>query len=156
MPLTYSLEETILRFVASSTLEKKNKMDVYKRFATDTKKENEGTWIDIGEGARLLVARAGNRKYGRLLESKLTKHQRALDLKDEAAEKLSEQIMIEVLAESVLLGFEGLDFQGETLTYSLESAKKALSVKDFRGYVSQLAGDIERFRVAQEEALGNS
>jgi hypothetical protein len=131
--------------------------DVFAEFATDEKKENDGVWVDIGKGARLLVARAGNRKYSRLLTAAIEKHQRALDLKDEAADKLSDQITIDVAAEAILLGWEKLSFKGQDMgAYSVTAAKQLLAVKDFRHYVSRLSNDFDRFRVAQEAALGKN
>lgn len=133
-------------------------MDVYQQFATDEKKENEGVWVAIGDGAELLVARSGNRKYSRLLAAAIEKHQRALDLKDDAADKLSDQIMIDVMAESILLGWKGpFSFKKVDVgAYSVSGAKTLLAVKDFRGYVSKLSNEFDSFRVAQDESLGNT
>ncbi len=38
-------------------------MDPYEQFATDAVLVEEGAWFDIGDGARLRVARAGNRRF---------------------------------------------------------------------------------------------
>jgi len=125
-------------------------MDIFKSFATDEKLEQEGTWISLGGDAKILVARAGNKKYGRLLSSAVEKNQVALDLKTEEADDLSDEIMVDVLANSILVGWEGLSFKGEALAYSVENAKTLLSVKDFRLAVSNHSRNIENYRVAAE------
>ncbi len=130
-------------------------MDVYTAFATDEEKEISGVWHQIGDGAEILVARAGNRAYTRKLTTMFDKNQRALDQKNEAADKLSDQILIDAAAEHLLLGWRGIQFKGVELTYSVENAKKLLAVKDFRALVNRLANDFESYRVRQEEALGN-
>lgn len=131
-------------------------MDVFKSFASDETKENDGVWCELGAGASLLVARAGNRKYARMLSSQVEKNQRALDLKNEAADDLSDQIMISVLANTVLLGWKGIQFKREDMAYSVENAKTLLSVKDFRSLVSKLSNDFEAYKAVQEaQVLGN-
>lgn len=127
-------------------------MDVFAAYATDEKKELEGVWSDIGDGAQLLVARAGNRKYARLLGSQIEKHQRALDTKNDAADELSDKILAEVMAQTVLLGWKNIKFKGSELSYSVDNAKMLLAVKDFRSLVSRLSNDFDSYRVAQEEA----
>ena len=37
-------------------------LDIFAQFATDETLEENGTWFPIGGGARVLVARSGNRK----------------------------------------------------------------------------------------------
>lgn len=126
-------------------------MDVFAQFATDEKKEIEGVWVEIGDGAKLLVARSGNRKYARLLGTEVEKHQRALDGKSDAAEELSEKLMIGVIAGTILLGWEGVKYKGQPMAYSVENAKTLLAVKDFRVFVTKLSNDIEAYRAVQEE-----
>lgn len=132
-------------------------MDIFKTFGTDEAKENEGVWCEIGSGTKLLVARSGNRKYTRMLAKLVEQNQRALDTKDDAADQLSDQILIDVMAQTILLGWEGVEFKGtKALPYSAENAKKLLAVKDFRKLVAKLADDFDNFRAAEEQELGKS
>lgn len=131
-------------------------LDVFAQFAVDEKKELEGVWQEIGGGAKLLIARAGNKKYARMLAREVEKHQRALDVKNEAADELSDRIMVDVLAQTVLIGWEGIQYKKQALPYSVENAKMLLGVKDFRNLVSKLAGDFEAYRAAQEAELVKS
>lgn len=126
-------------------------MDIFKSFATDSKLEQEGTWIPLGGKARILVARAGNKKYGRLLSAAVEKNQIALDLKTDESDELSDKIMIDVLANSILLGWEELSFDGEAMPYSIENAVKMLGVKDFRLAVSNYSKNIDNYRVSAEK-----
>lgn len=154
MPLTYPQIETNISLLQPKTLEMT--LDVFLEYAVDEAKEVDGVWKDLTATAKVLVARAGNKKYARLLSSEVEKNQRALDLKTEAAEALSDRIMIDVLAQTVLLGWEGIKFKGQDLPYSRDNAKMLLAVKDFRGVISRLAADFANYRVAQEEALGKN
>lgn len=126
-------------------------LDIFKSFATDTAKEQDGVWEDLGGGARILVARSNNRKYIKLMEAKLKAHKHTLDAGGEAAEKVAEEAIVDSMAKAILLDWQELSWQGAPLEVSEENAKKLLGVKDFRAMVMRLADDRERFLAAEEE-----
>ncbi len=131
-------------------------LDIFAQFATDETLEENGTWFQIGGGARVLVARSGNRKYGKMLTKAVERNKKALDLNDDAADKLSEEIMISVLAETILLGWEDISFKGEVLEYNVANAKKLLAVKDFRKAIAQFADDVSAFKFKETEEQGKA
>ena len=131
-------------------------LDIFAQFATDETLEENGTWFQIGGGARVLVARSGNRKYGKMLTKEVERNKKALDLNDDAADKLSEEIMISVLAETILLGWEDISFKGEVLEYNVANAKKLLAVKDFRKAIAQFADDVSAFKFKETEKQGKA
>ena len=131
-------------------------LDIFAQFATDETLEENGTWFPIGGGARVLVARSGNRKYAKLLTKEVERNKKALDLNDDAADKLSEEIMIGVIAETILLGWEDVSFKGEVLEYNVANAKKLLAVKDFRKAIAQFADDVSAFKFKETEEQGKA
>ena len=131
-------------------------LDIFAQFATDETLEENGTWFPIGGGARVLVARSGNRKYAKLLTKEVERNKKALDLNDDAADKLSEEIMIGVIAETILLGWEDVSFKGELLEYNVANAKKLLAVKDFRKAIAQFADDVSAFKFKDTEEQGKA
>lgn len=124
-------------------------MDIFSTYAVDESKELGGTWMEVGD-AELLIARAGNKAYIKLLGKEVERNQRALDRKDEAADALSDKIMIHVLAKTILLGWKNVKFKGEPIEYSEDNAKMLLAIKDFRREVIKLADDFNAFKVAEE------
>lgn len=124
-------------------------MDIFATYATDESKENDGAWFEIGD-AEFLIARAGNRKYVKALTREIEKHQKPLDRKDEAADKLSDKIMVDVLAETILLDWRGVERGGKDFPYSKDNAKAALALKDFRREVVKCADDFAAYRAEQE------
>lgn len=124
-------------------------MDIFTSFATDETLENAGKWRPLSKTARILVARSGNPKYVELLRAKMAEAQLDLTSGPEA-DQLAETILIDVLAETILLGWEGLTYQGKEAPYSREMAKTFLKVKDFRRKVTAMADDFEAFRVKQD------
>lgn len=140
-------------------------LDIFAQFATDESLENNGTWFPIGADTEILVARVGNRAYSKMLSKEVERNRKALDLNDEAADNLSDSIMINVMAETLLLGWrtkingefkEVLGFKKKELAYNKENAKEVLSVKDFRKLVAEKAGDSEAYRVKLEEEQGEA
>lgn len=131
-------------------------IDFFDEFATDAAAELNGVEVPY-KGTTFIVARAGNKKYGKLLSELVKKHQIALDLKDDAADELSDRLMAEVLSKTILVGWKGeITYKGEKLKYSTANAAKLLAHADFRAQVSRWADDREAFRVkAQEEKVGN-
>jgi hypothetical protein len=78
------------------------------------------------------------------------RNQKLLDRKDDAADKLSDTLMIDCIASTILLGWSGIGYQGKIMEYSLENAKILLAHKDFRRKVMELAEDIDAFKVKKE------
>jgi len=125
-------------------------VDIFSTYAVDEDKEQNGTWMPLGD-ARFLVARAGNRAYAKLLNKEVDRNRKALDAKDASADALSDSIMVNTLAKTILLGWENVSFQGKKLEYSLENAKMALGHKEFRREIMRLADDFNAFKLVQEE-----
>lgn len=125
-------------------------LDIFKAFATNSASENNGAAVKFSD-TTFTIARAGNPKYSRLLASLVEKHQKELNLKDAAADALSDKILIDVLAETILLGWDELEYKGKPLPYSVENAKLILSHKDFRKEVSRMSDDIDNFRAKLED-----
>jgi hypothetical protein len=131
-------------------------LDIFKQFATDDSLENNGTWFEIGGGASLLVARNGNRKYARIISKLVEQHRKVLDLDDELSEKKNEEIMIEAMANALLLGWKNIEYKGEKLEYSVENAKKLLAIRDFRSLVMRLSDDTNAYRLKEDEEQGEA
>lgn len=120
------------------------------RFKADPQLEDEGVWtsIDAGTGARIKIARIGNRRYREAMTKRLKPYRRALR-NGTLDERVTEQITAEVLAETVLLDWQGLTDGGTPLAYSAEAARTLLCdtrFKDFRDLVVEMASDLELYR----------
>ncbi len=126
--------------------------DVFKAYATDEKKENEGVRKELGGGAYMVIARAYNPLFNKLLLAALETHKVTLDsLPDDERVKLDNKLLCEVMAESILLDFK-VNFKGKPMAYSKENAFTLLSIKDFRLKVVEEANKIDNYRVAADEA----
>jgi hypothetical protein len=130
-------------------------MDIFASFATDESLENEGKWFNLSKTAKVRVARSGNAKYVKQLRKKLEENRIDLDSQGDEANDLAEKVMIEVLADTILVGWEGLEYRGKPMEYSRLNARILLQVKDFRKKIVGFSENFEAFKVKQEEELGN-
>lgn len=136
--------------------------DIFSEYATDPVKELEGAWSPLREGKKpeILTARLGNRNYARRLAELIELHQEVLQEKDakgkptKAADELSDAIMAQVLAETILLGWRNMNYKGQA--YSVDAATQALTHADFRRVVMERSQKFENFKVAVEEKQGNA
>lgn len=130
-------------------------MDILKEFSTDAAKEVEGIEVEIGD-ATFIVARANNRAYNKLLTSLIKKHKRELDMKNEASEKLDNDLMAEVMAKTIVKGWSGVTEGGTEVPYTYEKALAYLKVKDFRTLIAEKANDFTLYRAAVEEEISGN
>jgi poly-gamma-glutamate capsule biosynthesis protein CapA/YwtB (metallophosphatase superfamily) len=131
-----------------------NVIDLFAAFATDVAKENKGVETTIpGCGdTKFMVARANNATYNRLISSLYKRHRAVLDSKGDEANAKSDEILAEVYAKAILLGWVGaITFKGKELTYSEANAKTLLLLKDFRAAVESVASDMNTFKAVQDD-----
>lgn len=131
-------------------------MDVFALFATDEAAEVEGRWFPLSKTARVKVARTGNERYVNALRQRMKENQ--IDPSDESKETndLVLKLIVETMAETILLDFEGMKYKGADLPYTYDNAVLLLSVKDFRKRISDIADKAESFRLKAEEEQGNA
>lgn len=127
-------------------------LNVFDTFAANTDKEESGVEVEIGKDAFITVARAGNKRYSRMITKAFETNKFTLDRKDKAAEEKAEQIIIDVMSKTILKGWRGLmDANGVEVPFSEAKAKEYLALKDFRLMVNKQADDFNNFRQVVEE-----
>lgn len=131
-------------------------LDIFAEFATDENLELNGTWVPMGKGCRLLIARSMNRNYLKEVKRLVDLNQQILDLGNDASEAKDQEIRIEVMSKTILLGWEGLSFKGQDLPYTTDNARMVLGVKDFRERVAALSQNMEAYKVKLEKAQGEA
>lgn len=130
-------------------------MDISKEFTTDPKKEVEGVPVELGD-ATLMVARTYSPDYNKMVDSLFKKNKKVLDLKNEASQTLSDNLMAEVVGTTVLKGWEGVTEDGAELPFSTLNAIRLCRIKDFRAFVMEKANDFTLYKkFVEEEVTGN-
>lgn len=122
---------------------------IYSVFANDTSREQQGVTINLGETGSIQVARAGgsNVRFEKRLAELTKDHRRAIQngLMDE---KQAKQILAQVFAETVVIGWSNLtDQAGQPLPFTVDNAKKLLvDLPDLFTLIQQTAQDQTLFR----------
>lgn len=112
-------------------------MELSKKVVTEM--EQRGKWFDY-DGARLLVASTNSTAYQERLNELQRPHLRAMR-KGRFSNKLARKLAIEAMADTILLGWEGVELNGKPLEYSREAALKALTdYPKFADDVADFAG----------------
>ena len=130
-------------------------MDI-REFATNEQLEQDGVWVEIGEGTQLLIARLGNEKYEKYLRKLGRPYLTQLRYSGDA--KLIQKLAIKAMSHHVLLDWKNLQEKGKDIPYSHETAERLLT--DYHGLyrvVSEMSQETTLFRAQElEEAEGNS
>lgn len=106
-------------------------MGLYDAFETDKSLERDGIFLDYGfntkdEPIQIRIARAGgaNTKFAKVLEQKMKPYKRAL-ANDTMDNKVAEKLLIEAYADSVVIGWTGVeDKEGNALEFNRENVVK--------------------------------
>jgi hypothetical protein len=120
----------------------------------DREKAENGVWVEVTPGLRVLIARMPNSRLEQRL-AKVSKAQQRSMRYNANAEALK-AVMIDAVAHCVLLGWEGLteDDNVTPVPYSVETAVKQLTeVPEFFRFVVETAQDNSLY---QDDSLGNS
>jgi len=120
----------------------------------DTQKQQDGVWYELGE-ARFLVARLGNANYRKIMGQKIPEY-----LRDTMEEILRDRLIGEVLADTILLGWESLTENGADLPYTKGNCRRLMTApeySDLRDLIVGWASNAEKYRVAyKDETKKNS
>lgn len=129
--------------------------DLRKLYGTNTKLENEGSKIDLGDGLSVTITRLKNPQF-RKMYANLTKPYERQMRQNTLSEEIQNKILTQCLIETVVMNWSGLTLDDKEIPYSKENAYKILSdpeLADFRDLIVDLAGDAQNFR---EELLEES
>lgn len=119
-------------------------MDISK-FKADEEKA-EGVLIPLDETTKVLLAYTGSSKHQKALNKIFRKYRVALQNKMLDIEQ-QRRIMCEVLAETTVLGWEGMTENGDPIPYSKEAALRLLQEYPvFYTWVTDNAEDLDNFR----------
>jgi len=123
-------------------------MDI-KEFYTDPKLEAEGVWVDIGIDTSIRVARLFNDRFTRTMAARRKPYGRAIDRDPD----LQQKILVEVMADCILLDWKGLTQDGKPMKFSKAQALELMTrSRDFRNLVTEAASDAANFQAEEREA----
>lgn len=124
-------------------------MDLYKTYGTDEDLETEGVWTEWTNDSKVKLGRIGGVAFNRVQRQKMRRMRTGF----RADSEMQDKILVEVLAETVLLDWKGfVDADGKALKYSKDAAVKVLTdLPTFRDDIVAAASDMSLFQ-AEDEA----
>lgn len=133
---------------------------LFSKFKNDPNREQQGVTLDLGDGVKIQVARAGgaNAAFERRLAA-VTKPHRKLIQTGLIDKKLADELVAQVYAETVVLGWENVtDEDGTVLDFTVDNVKKVFTaLPDLFRLVRETAEDQTLFRAdILEGDAGNS
>lgn len=121
----------------------------------DETKETEGVWVDVDANTKLLIGSAKGLVYRKALREALRTRIDELQGKPLEEEEI-EDITTRVMAEHLLLDWEGLTEGGEEVEYSAEKSVEILTdsaYRQFKEFVASKADDISLFRDTSRDVV---
>lgn len=121
--------------------------------APDEDMAENGVWVKFFEESELKIAQAQNKKYQRYLANQYRIHRRKIDLENEAADKLSEEITIKALAKYVLIDWKNITLNGTpNIPYTVELGIAAMSSAPvLKKEVEDQANRLQNFQNHEDE-----
>lgn len=119
---------------------------------TDLVLEENGSWVDYDETTSFKIARLGNPAFRARYDHAIKPHRRQIQQKTFSDAKL-ESILLDVMAETVLLDWKGLvDDAGNEVLFTKAKAREYLEIRDFREWITGNAGEMENFKAEADAA----
>ncbi len=127
-------------------------MDMNKSFGVDKKSSEDGKWFNLEHGGRAQVARMGCPKYKASVQ-RLQRPNSALLRSTLDTSEVLDNIVVEAMAETILLDWEGITVDGEVVEHSKDNAMMLLrEYPDFREAISAIS--VERKNFMPEDIAG--
>lgn len=137
-------------------------MDLFQDNVIDDAKETEGVWFPLARGVKVRVARIQNPNFRRVLRRKYKAVRASLEQDDDTAAELSDELMQEVYAQTILkdlkvedgavVNIDGVPYANGTFDQKI--ALKLLSNELFRNKIKAYAEDQNEFLLFTEDKLG--
>jgi hypothetical protein len=125
--------------------------------STNEDLEVQGVWRDLPKGAAIRVARWQNTEFSRMMRLRFKANRDLIDGDDDLSDKVSLDILIEVMAATILKDVRNFGLEGKRIEkYTPEIGEKLLRVKDFREKVKAVSEQADQYRLKQEDKAVNA
>lgn len=136
-------------------------MDFFTEFAINDTVAKDGVFVPYLEDVEFKIAKYGTRAYRNFASPLFQRNERVLKQKGNAADDKAVELIINVMANTILVGWKGdLKYQGKAFgEYTVEKAKQLLAHEAFRDWCDAQSKNEDLFKVEQgvegEEAAKN-
>jgi hypothetical protein len=127
-------------------------MDIKKLFGTDRKAEEAGVWVDIGDGARVKIARDTSTRYRERLREVLRPYRGSIAA-GAMSDEQSHRLLAKAAAGTMLMDWEGIEMDGKPVPFSVDAAEQIMAdMPDFYRAIEGFSKEAALFRDQREAA----
>lgn len=125
---------------------------LYKRFKTDETKEEQGVWVNFGDGIKVKVRRFKS-KASQDARKKLEEPFTAEIRRGPLDEKIAEDLLIRQMAMAIVVDWQGVTSEdGKELPCTFENKYEILkALPEFRDEIAAIAIDRDSFKASLQE-----
>ena len=131
---------------------------LHNKFKTDDAREENGVWVDFGDGIRVRVRRIRSR-FSQAVRLELEKPHSEAIRRGPLSNEVAEDLMMKQIAKALIADWEGItDEEGNVLECTYENKLAIIkSLSEFRDEILQVSMDRDAYKAAKnEESLKNS
>ena len=128
--------------------------DLLALFGTDITRETEGVWNTLAPGVRVKIARWDNPRMQRALEREMEPFRDQIDAGTLDPDD-DRKIIANVMAEAIVMDWEGVEVDGEEIPCKKEDVAKVLAdprLRDFMAQIQLRAKQAEKYRLKATES----
>lgn len=136
-----------------------SKSKLFARFKTDQSREEEGVWIDFGDGIRVKIRRFSSKASVEIRNRLQKPYAEMLRRGGSLPDSVAEEILNRQIADGVIADWEGIeDDNGQPLSATSENKYKIITaLPEFRGEIFSVSLERDNYKAALvEEAEKNS
>ena len=112
-----------------------------------TDEATAGKWFDVGNGARLKVAKGGNERHENVLKRLRRPYRNMRNVPDDVVDKIT----IQAMAEAILVDWEGIEENSKAVKCTAEKRVEYLtSYPDFKEQVANISMNFRNFAADEE------
>lgn len=133
-------------------------MGLYEQYKTSSSFEENGVWVDFGDGIRVKVRRLNSDKSRDVRKQLEAPYSAQMRRGQELPDSVSEEILKKQICHGVVIAWEGVtDEKGKVLDFTPDNAYKVFTdLPDFLNDVATASATRATFKELQiEEAKGN-
>lgn len=127
------------------------KTSIYARFATDQSKEEQGVWVDFGDGIRFRIRRLKS-KASADVRNELNKPYLEQQRRGSLSQELQDQLLLKQIAYGIISDWEGVEnADGQPIPYNRDNALQLMTdLPDLRDEIFAVSLDREAYKNAIE------
>lgn len=118
------------------------------QYTTNVSKSNEGVWVEHDSETSFLIARMNNANFQKVFNRSMKPYRKMFE-DGKLSMQRQNDVLCNVMAETILLDWKGLHFDGVEVPYSKEKALELLKSDgndEFRELILSYAQDNETYR----------